>query len=910
MVGRARELEQLQRVSDELQRGSSAALVVHGEPGIGKSTILERFVATQTSVQIVSCSGVESEMELPWAALHQVCGSLLDYLPRIPAPQSAALRSAFGLTEDGVPDPFLCGLAVLGLLAEAAEERPVLCVIEDAYALDRVSLTTLAFVSRRLHAESVGLMFSVREIPRELANLPQLRLEGLPATDAGALLDAVVHAPLDPAVRARLIAESHGNPLAIIELASHGHVRRLAGGYDVPAIGRLPARLQESFIGAVRALDSDTQRVLLLAAADPTGDAALLRRAALARGLEVPDASDESVARLIAFSPSVRFRHPLVRSAIYAGATEAERRTAHRALAEAFEHDEAPDRHVWHLAQSLDRPDAAVAETLERAATGAQARGGWAAAAAFLSRAAQITPDPVARARRELAAARARFQTGDAEGAQALLSSAQARDLDQRLRADAELLRAQVESYLTHGADAPAQLLAAARALKPFDPALARETYLEAVQAAVFAAHLATDATPRSIARAALSEAPTIELARPVDLLSDALIRHYAEGAVAPARRALDAILAEVPPSPETQRVLWVATVLAAETLDADAMAALAERAVESARESGMVLRFPVPATSLAAITMMRGNLGAANALLHEAMTVAEHAGAPAPRSALLGLKAWRGEVDSYDELAASVAAEAEHLNQGQILCYIDAATARLRNGLGHYRDALDLCRRMLAVDIPIYGYVIAFEYAEAASRAGTATEIQSAYRYLSTLTEAAHTQWSRGLRALSRALLDDEADPGEAFEESLAEFGQSPLRSYQARVHLLYGEWLRREGRRQVSRRELRIAHDELSRIGCEGFAARAARELALSGEKSRRRTPTMDDALTPQELQVAQMAAAGLSNRQIAERMYLSHRTVGAHLYRVYPKLGITSRNQLHIVLETDPHPENRRT
>ena len=531
VIGRDRELEVLDRFSQMLSQGSSGALVIHGEAGIGKTTVLERFLSTRAGCQVKTVLGVESEMELAWAGLHQLCASMLEYLPKIPAPQSAALRSAFGIASEGSPDPFLCGLAVLSLLAEATEQSPVICVIDDAHALDRASLKTLGFIGRRLQAESVGLIFAVREIPTDLVGLPDLQMLGLTSAAAAALFDASARAPLDPAVRQRLIAETYGNPLAIVQLAEHGHVRRLAGGYDIPASGPISGRIQESFASAVKELNPDTRRVLLLAAADPTGDATLLRRATMASGLEIPRDDDDTVARLIAFAPSVRFRHPLVRSAIYSAATDADRRAAHLALAQALTSEGDPDRRVWHLARSLDGPDEQIAEALERSATGAQARGGWAAAAAFLSRAAEITSEPAKRARRELDAAVAHFHSGDAQRSLALLSSARARGLDDRLLAHSQLLRGQIDLYLTRGGNASALLLGAARALKPFDAPLSRETYLEAVQAAGFAGVLSAGVTVGSIARAALVEAPAVERTRSVDLLLDAISCFYAEGA-------------------------------------------------------------------------------------------------------------------------------------------------------------------------------------------------------------------------------------------------------------------------------------------------------------------------------------------------------------------------------------------
>ena len=901
VVGRDRELEELERLSEAVFRGESRALTVRGEAGIGKTTIIERFIATQKHCQVKTCFGVDSEMELAWAGLHQLCGSMLEYLPKIPAQHGAALKTAFGLGGDGTPDPFLCGLAVLDLLTEAAEQRPVICVIDDAHALDRTSLRTLGFVSRRLRGESVGMIFAVREIPTDLAKIPDLSIASLAPSDAGTLFDSVARVRLDPAVRERLIAETAGNPLAIVEFAEQGNVRRLAGGYDIPRSGRVRGRIEASFLQTARTLSRDAQSLLLLAAADPTGDTTLLLRAALASGLTVPDDGAEALDRLVTLSPAVRFRHPLVRSAIYDTASDVDRRAAHRALAHAYV-DERSDRRIWHLAQSLDGPNEQVAADLEQAALGARGRGGWAGAAAFLARSAQLTPDPATRARRELAAATACFQGGDPQGAQALLVSAHARGLDDRSLAQAQLLRGQLDLYLIRGGDAPALLLDAARALTRFDPGLARETYLEAVQAAGFAGTLAAGESVGSIARAAIAEAPSVEPARPVDLLLDAVSRFYADGAAAAtplARLANEALLA-APPSPEVIRWTVLGTNLAFETFDDELIGPLAERAVEVARQTGMVSLFVVAGWMLVGTRVVTGDLVGGEALLREVTAVAEDIGASVPAFALVALHAWRGEDDGFDELAASVRAAAEEINEGHVLLFLDGITALLRNGTAEHRTALAFCKRMLESDNPTYGLVVAFEYAEAASRAGTEEEMAAAREYLETLTGAAHTGWGRGLRAVSRALLDETADSESSYLEGVAEFAKTKMRPYLARAHLLFGEWLRRQGRRREARWQLRAAYDLLSDIGCNAFAARAARELGLSGEKTRRRPRLTDDELTRQELQVARMAASGLSNREIAERLFLSHRTVASHLYHVYPKLGITSRNQLHLALK----------
>ena len=903
VLGRDRELEALESFRETLMSGSSAALVVHGEAGIGKTTLLERFRTTQTSCQVLSISGTESEMELPWAALHQLCTPLLVHLEGIPGPQRAALETAFGTSAEGAAEPFLCGLAVLALLTDAAARSPVICAIDNADALDQASLKTLGFVGRRLLAESVGLLFVTRDVPADLARLPAIHIAGLADDDAGALLDTVTRAELDPAVRRQLIAETYGNPLAIVELARHGHLRRLAGGYQMPDGAPIAGQIEASFLETARALDPAAQRVLLLAAAEPTGDAALLRRAALGTGLELP-AEDEALRRLVSLQPTVRFRHPLVRSAIYAKASDGDRRAAHRALADAFEPADDPVRRVWHLAQSLDGPDAAMAEALERTADSVQKRGGSAAVAAFLARAAALTPDAASRARRELGAARARLQSGDPDGALSLLSLAEARGLDARLSAHAQLLRGQLSFHTTRGGEAPDLLLAAARALAPCDPALSRDTYLAARNAAVFAGSLASGENVGSIARAILAEAPVVDPAGPADLLLRAAAQLDAYGpahAARAVRTATRALLAEGLPNDQLG-LLWTAGGLAMDTFDDQGMVTLQEAALDIARRDGRLEMTVLAAVNFGGVKQRRGDLPGATALFQEAIAICEAIGAPPPRSTLLGIPAQTGDLEQFNEMAESIVEAATDTHEGYVLTLAHGLAARVHLAHRQYRTALDCCHKALAAGLFTMVWVYALDYAESAARAGDDAEVAEARDYLDTITAAADTAWARALRALSRALLDDSVDPEPLYRESVAEFtatGQIPC---SARAQLLFGEWLRRAGRRQESRIQLRSASQLLSSSGCAAFATRARRELSRLGEKTRRQ-PCLNDELTPQELQVAEMAAVGLSNREIAQRLYLSHRTVGAHLYRIYSKLGITSRTQLHLVLERQP-------
>jgi DNA-binding CsgD family transcriptional regulator len=900
ILGRHPELEALDRFRQTLMTGASAAIVVHGEPGVGKTTVVARFCVTQTSCQVLSIAGTESEMELPWAGLHQLCTPLLPRLCEIPSPQRAALEAAFGLSGEGTPEPFRCGLAVLSLLTDAAEGGPLICVIDNVDALDQPSLRTLGFVSRRLQTESVGLIFVSRDVPSDLARVPTLRIDGLPDEDAGALLDTVTHSQLEPAARRQLIAETYGNPLAILELAGHGHVRRSAGGYHVPGGAPITGQIEASFLATAQALDPGTQKVLLLAAAEPTGDVALLRRAAAGVGLELP-AESERLKRLVSLCPVVRFRHPLVRSAIYADAADGDRRAAHRALADAFESGDDPIRRIWHRAQSLQQPDEPVARELEQAAAAVQERGGSAAAAAFLARAADLTPAASDRARRELDASRARLESGDPAGALSLLSVAETRGLDAERSAHAQLLRGQLSFHTTRGDQAPKLLLAAARALAPFDRTLSRDTYLAARNAAIFAGTLASGENVGSVARAILSEAPVIDPKSPADLLLSAAAQLDAFGPAraAPAvRAAIRSILAEENPS-EQLRLVWTAGGLAMDTFDDQAMVTLAELALEIARRNGLLEMTALAAINLGGVKQRSGDLPGANALFQEAISICEAIGAPSPHSAALGIHASTGDLEQFNEMVEPVLRAAAESAEGYVLTLVQGLTARVHLAHRNYRTALDCCQKALASGLNTMVWVYAFDYAESAARAGTREETAQARDYLQSVTAAADTAWARALRALSCALLDASADPEPQYRASITDYRTTGHVPTYARVHLLFGEWLRREGRRAESRHHLRRAHELLSSTGCTAFAARASSELARLGETTRRQ-PALDDQLTPQELQVAHMAAVGLSNREIAQRLYLSHRTVGAHLYRIFPKLGISSRSQLHLVLE----------
>ena len=504
-LDRTSEREVLDRLLADVREGQSAVLVMRGEAGIGKTALL-RYAARQASgFRVAQVAGVEAEMELPFSGIHQLCAPVLDQLDALPQPQQDALNVALGLAPGDVPDRFLVGLAVLGLLSAAAEERPLLCLVEDAHWLDAASGLILGFVARRLLADSVAIVAAIREpnTRHDFDGLPELRLRGLAEEDARTLLMSAVPGRIDDRVRDRIVAETRGNPLALLDLPRSMSAAELAGGFELLPATDLPRHLEEQYHQRAGELPEATQRLLLLAAAEPLGDATLVWRAAQALGIDRSSLAPAEDAQLVEIGARVRFRHPLVRSAVYRAAASSERRDAHRALAETTDPDTDPDRRAWHRAHAAVGVDEAVAAELERSADRARARGGAAAAAAFLARAAELTPDPAERGRRALAAAQAKFDAAAADAALDLLATAELAPLDEFQRAWLERLRAEITFARTRGSDAPALLLDAARRLEPLDAAMARETHLEAMAAAMFAGRLGDGPGVREAAEAA-----------------------------------------------------------------------------------------------------------------------------------------------------------------------------------------------------------------------------------------------------------------------------------------------------------------------------------------------------------------------------------------------------------------------
>jgi len=904
--GRRQQCRAVDGLLADVRAGRSRALVVRGEPGIGKTALLGYAADTAQDFQLVRAEGVESEMELPFAALHQLCGGMLGRLGALPGPQRDALGVAFGLCSGRVPDRFLVGLAVLGLLSEVAADQPLLGLVDDGQWLDQASAQALAFVARRLDAESVALLFGTRDLAAAgaLAGLPALPLEGLSDADAQAILASVIPGPLDERVRDRIIAESGGNPLALLELPRGVTAAELAGGFGVAGVQPVAGRIEQSFLRRIAPLPDMTTLLLLLAAAEPVGDPALLWRAAGNLGIGVDAAALAEADGLLTVGARVIFRHPLVRSAIYRAAPAADRSRAHRALAEATDPGTDPDRRAWHRAQAALGPNEDIAAELERSAGRAQARGGFAAAAAFLDRATALTPEPARRGARALAAAQAKFDAAAPERAEKLLAFAEMAPLDELQRARVDVLRAQIAFARCRGSDAPALMLAAARRLEPLDAGLARATYLEALGATMFAGRLSGAVGMREVAdaaRAAGRAGSSVQPPRAIDLLLDGLVIRFTEGypaGVAPLRRALHALVALLREDGLVGREVGIPWGASAELWDDESWHELASRGVRIARNAGALTALPVGLTYHAGLLIFAGEFAAAAALLEEADAIAAATGnAPFDYASLL-LAALRGDETRALEVIGACVTLATARGEGRAIGYADHAAAVLYNGLGRYRDALAAAQRACEhEDLGVFGWALA-ELVEAGVRSRTCEVAAAAFEQLAERTRASGTDWALGMEARSRALMSDSQRAGPLYREAIERLARSRITVHLARTHLLYGEWLRRENRRSDAREQLRTAHDMFAPMGAGAFAERAARELRATGERVRLRTTTPVE-LTAREAQIGRLAGDGLSNAQIAAQLFMSPRTVEYHLHKVFTKLAISSRNQLHGVL-----------
>jgi DNA-binding CsgD family transcriptional regulator len=842
-------------------------------------------------------------MELAYAGLHQLCAPVLDLRERLPTPQRDALAAAFGLSARPACDRFVVGVAVFGLLSELAAQRPLVCVVDDAQWLDQASAQILGFVARRLSAERVAIVCAAGPGSRDdaLAGFAEMAVEGLDDSAARLLLLDGVHGPLDPAVCDQLVVESHGNPLALVELPRTWNAADLAGGFGLPGGRPLAGKIEQSFSGRFDLLPSATQLLVLAAAAEPLGDPVLLHRAAEALGVDIAAANPAVDAGLIKIAGRVEFTHPLLRSTVYRSATADDRQRVHHALADATDAETDPDRRAWHRARAIPAPFEELAAELERSAGRAGARGGVAATAAFLQRAVALTRDPARRAERALAAAEASLQAGTLNAALGLLATAEAGALDELHRARTDVLRAQVALASRRATEATPLLLAAARRLEPLDSSLARETYVDAFSAAQFAARLSDGVGVSDVAQAArLAPRRSEEEPATADRLLHALVAladDY-DSAVPRCRDALQRLCDENISRKERLRWLWQGCVLALELWD-DESAYLLSGHIQIARETGTLSELALALSVRSPLLVFCGEVSAAAATVAETRSVQEATGISAAPYGALILGAWQGKARETRELVEMYTREAVSRGEGIGVAIGEYARAVLCNGLGRYEEAL-----AAACSASEFGEVVAenwglSELIEPATRTGRTDLATDALARLQRKARAAGTDWALGIEARSRALLSEGGRAEGCFREAIERLGRTRVRAELARAHLLYGEWLRRENRRLDARGQLRTAHEMLAGIGMEAFAERARTELRATGETVRRRTVETRDDLTAQEQQIAWLASDGLSNPEIGERLFVSPRTVEWHLRNVFTKLGIRSRRELTTAL-----------
>jgi DNA-binding CsgD family transcriptional regulator len=896
LLGRRREQEALDWLLANVRFGRSQVLVVCGEPGIGKTALLEYLVERAAGCRVAWATGVQGEMELPFAGLQLLLGPMLGSVERLPDPQREVIEVAFGLRSGPAPDRFLVGVAVLGLLAELAEERPVVCVVDDAQWLDRSSAQALGFVARRLLAESVGLVVAGREqgCDEMFRGLPELVVRGLGDADARGLLAGVLAAPLDARILDRIVAEARGNPLALVEWPRDVFWARLAGGFGLPSAGSVPRRIEESFLRQIEALPAATRRLLLLAAAEPGGDPVLLLRAAERLGLSVQAAAPAEAVGLLEIGAQVRFRHSLERAAVYRVAPLVDRQAAHAALADATDAQADPDRRAWHRAQAALAPDEDVASELERSAQRAQARGGVAAAAAFLERAAALTPVRAPRALRALAAAEAKALAGAPEAALRLLDAAAEGPLSELHYTLAEQLRGRVAIQRGRSPEAVPLLLDAARRLESLDPHGARNAHLDALYAASVAGRLGPGMA--KAATAARATPPSPSPPRAVDLLVDGLALRFTDGygaSAATLRRAVAALLEDANPEADISWG-WLPVRTAAELFDDESCELLATRRAKFARDGGVLATLPILLAQLAYVYVFQGRLDAAAALTEEAQSIADATGDRRVYPGKLIVAACRGG-DDAEQLIADAARNANSHGEGVVLTYAEHARAVLHNGLGQYDAALADAQRATGQDELAVSVWSLPELVEAAARSANPKLAAGALERLRQRTRVAGSECALGIEARSRALLSEGPLAERLYRGAIGRLGRCRFVLELARAHLLYGEWLRREKRRTDAREQLRCARQMFADMGAWPFAERAGRELVATGETARKRTVDTSDELTPHELRIARMARDGASNQEIATQLFVSRKTVEYHLHKVFLKLRVSGREDL---------------
>ncbi len=890
-------------------------LVICGDPGVGKTTQLEAAVSDASEFNVLQLVAIESEMRIGFAALHALLRPLLDGVDGLPPRQARALRTAFGVEGDGVTDPLLVGLAVLTLVSEAASSQPMLIAVDDAQWLDQESMDVVSFVARRLLADHVGMLIAVRGpiVPRPLDGLPRVDLLSLPDRHARALVDQSAGAPIAVQVRDRIISEARGNPLALVELVRDLSPAQRAGVAELPDPFHVDQRLEERFVRQVRSLPRATQQLLLTAAADPTGDISLVLRAGGQLDFDEGALGAAATADLLTEEPTLSFRHSVIRSAVYQSATEPERRRVHAALAAATDVEHDPDRRAWHLAAASAVPNEEIADDLERAANRSQSHGRYAATAAFLERAAELTPDRGRRALRRLFAAAAALTAGNSAHAREIVSRA-IPDLDdvvvaaqaRRIEAAAMFL----ELFLDAAGDSvPAGrqeqimslMLEAVSVVAPIDIHGAREILLDAIPMGVYFAGPAP-ANVQTPSRVALSLPLPIEaVPTTTDLVLDSLATLFVHGferATDGLRQCLAAIKADsgLRDMPRTMALgCWVAFALG----DDEALIALAGDLETICRDRGAYQILPEVLSYLGQYELRRGSLARADAYFAEEREIEALSGREMQAEVVqLLVAAWRGRETEVRSASLPLSERVSALRVGLASAWVEYSLLLLDLGIGDYAAAARRQPGDPANDVALGAFKAADEV-EAQVRGGDAEVAAVRVAWMSERALATGAPLELGLSARCRALLARDEEAEAYFQESVAYLVTAGSGLHLARTRLLYGEWLRRQKRRRDARAELDAALATFESAGANAFANRTRAELRATGAKARQRVDETRNDLTPQEEQIARLAAEGATNPEIAGRLFISAKTVEYHLKKVYRKLGINTRRELSRVL-----------
>ena len=899
LIGRTNECEVLDALLAATRTGQGDAIVVHGEPGIGKTALLDYAIASAADFEVLHTVGNEAEMELPYAAFHELFRPAITLMEKLPEPQRNAVETVFGVREGDAPDRLFVALALLNLLSELGSKRPVLCVVDDAQWLDSSSARAIAFAARHVSRDAVAFLFGARTLTEEVRGLPELPIAGLRDRDARRLLATAVPDRLDERVIDRVVAETHGNPLALLDLPRGLTPSQLAGGFGLPVSVTLAGQIEESYRRRLAALPPDSRRLLLIAAADPTGDTEIIWRAADTLGIAEEAAEAIENDGLVDLSDGVVFRHPLVRSAVYKTANPKSRREVHLALSDATDNSIDPDRRAWHRAQATVRPNEDVAAELEASAERAQARGGFAAVAAFMERSVALTNDPRRRAVRALRAAEAMRLTGALDSAAGLAVVADRGPLEVVERIQLDTLLGQIAFSRNRGHDASPLMLKAAKQLEEVDLELARDAYLDALVAASFSGRLAREASLHVVATAARSAPGPDRPARASDLLLDGLSLLITDGfksGTSVLKQAISEFRADDTGVDQRLRWSWLAGGAAGLIWDHEAWYSLTASGEELARDVGALSVLAVTLGSRARACLFAGEVVELASLADQLEIVTQASDNTRLPNIALALAAFRGDEPGTRKLIEATRTNSLIRGEGLALTVALWSEALLYNGLGRYEEAYSAAMEALEdPDELWYSPWATVELIEAASRTGRTAQVQPAFEQLTESTDASGTRWALGVQARCRALLSSDEEAEGLYREALDQLLPTRLGPDVARTRLLFGEWLRRQQRQREARDQLRIAHELFGTFDMSAFAKRAEAELLATGERARKRTVDTRNDLTPQEARISELAAQGATNQEIAGQLFISVATVEYHLSKVYRKLGIRSRTQL---------------